>query len=226
MAKSKEIEESVSAVLVCALFSAAYEWSFFDIFEFKRGIGQYVALIPQWIWSVVESGIVLWSFSVAKDRIMGDTKRFKSLWIWVYILYVFVSILSIFASEDSSGVSVIGLIVSMSMAILMAILGFRISKNYEGENHTYGRFLMYFPGIYLVGMIVLMAMIPNDYGILEYHSSSYGRYERTLVTYSESTKLWSVILVIYTALESTLLVGMNLSTKKSGNTGAEQVAMS
>lgn len=188
--------------MLCAFASCAQEMHLFDMIESHGALLKIVEVVPHAVWCVAGSGIMIAVFIMTKKRLARIASRYNSLWTALLVLCGLSGIIGIIDyGREESFVTVMGMLVVIALIAVMAVLGHKIARNYDGKIRTLGNVLTFAPGICLIIGLLIMAMLPDSFGDLDTRTYDYGgayiRYEQS---YNTSTIVLTVVMVIVVAL--------------------------
>lgn len=188
--------------ILCAIASSAQEMHLFDMIESHGALLKIIEVVPHAIWCLAETGIMIAVFIMTKKRISHIASRYNSLWIALLVLCGVAGIFDIIDyGKEESFITLLGTLIVLAMIVVMAVLGYKIARNYDGKIRTIGNVFTYAPGVCLIIGLLIMAMLPDSFGELDTRTYDYGgayiRYEQSFNT---STIVLTIVMVIVSAL--------------------------
>lgn len=195
--------------ILCAIASSAQEMHLFDMIESHGALLKIVEVVPHAVWCVAETGIMIAVFIMTKKRISHIESRYNSLWIALLVLCGVAGIFDIIDyGKEESFITLSGTLIVLAMIVVMAVLGYKIARNYDGKIRTIGNVFTFAPGICLITGLLIMAMLPDSFGEMDTRTYDYGgayiRYEQS---YNTSTIVLTVVMALVSALMEIIPVG-------------------
>lgn len=200
-------------LIVCAFAANAQEFLLFEMVQPKSFLLKFIPDVPYIVWSVISTICIVTFISMASTQIRNIKDDFK--WIW-YTLIGLIVIEGLFdvletALPEDPGIGIAGFVVGIVSIILMAYLGYNLSKTYKGKIKTLGYVFTYIPIIFLVAGIVILSLLPEGYGEIMMKRFENSFFIKEEYFYSNSTIMWTWVLVILNSLTDIIVAGACLS---------------
>ena len=145
-----------------AFLAAVYDPTFFEVLSAKYSINPHRFSGRYIFYDIVAVLSSLGMLYGCEKAIFKDSNRYSGLWTMVYLLVGIGCIVGLMAtysqSDDISGTDICSFVLSIAAVAMMAVLGYKLAKNYRGEIATLGKLMLYLPGACLILILLLSAL--------------------------------------------------------------------
>lgn len=200
-------------LIVCVFAANAQEFLLFEMIHPKNFLFKFIPDVPYIVWSILATICTVTFISMAWTKIRYIKDSYKPLWQSLIGFLILEGVFDILATAlpENKAIGITGFVIVILTIILTAFLGYKLSKAYKGKIKMLGYVFTYIPAIFLVLTFIIFALLPDGYGDI-----NMSRFENRYIVkeeyfYSDSTILWTWVLVIINALTDIIVVGACLT---------------
>lgn len=182
-------------LLIAALGEAAHDFELFEMIEGRGALLRIISFVPGALWGAIAALSYIGLLNTVRANLRSEDKLINTLlWIamgWTILAYILGIIIDNIGSDiyySDPKIEALQLMLSVLVFIatagLFAFLGVKLCTRYSGKINTLGKIFIYVPTIVTLIVFIIMALLPDSYGELEYDYdsysySSYGYYNTT-----------------------------------------------
>ena len=156
-----------------------------------------------------------------RQRIIPSLKAAGNLWIALIVFTAIDAALGLMGSEEGV-ISTMEIIVEIVAVVLMIATGVMIRKSHINPIAVLGNVMIWVPIVVIVLTLVLLEVLPKDFGEIQQKVTDFGPVIRIEESYSDSTIGYVVAFVIISVLESAIVYGQMASVISMPSTFTEQ----